>query len=143
VDEGIDIRFMERIPEPVTPRMPDTEQMPDGFYPGWDDRQDQFGFSQLVQVPGRNLFPSVIPGVQVCQLHAKERRLNGVEPTVAALHFVDVFSRRTVIPQQAKLASEVCIISGDGTGVTERPEILSGVEAPRCSNAVTANATPA
>src|SRR5690606_32785592 len=93
---------------------------------GGDDAGDVR--EQLAVAPGRGS-ASLVPGVDVRQLHAQEGRLQGVEAAVVAEHLVVVLALAAVGAEHAGLLGDVVVVGGDEAAVAEGAEVLAGEEA--------------
>lgn len=84
----------------------------------------------------------LVPVVYVLELDGKDRGLDGVEPAVYALNFMDVFLERTVVCEKTGPAGEIVVVRDNGAGVAVGAEVLARVEAEGAGQAEGAGLTP-
>jgi hypothetical protein len=71
---------------------------------------------------------SRVPRFQMAELHAQQRCLHTVHPTVEADYGMQILARLPVVAQQGDARRQCGIIGGHRAGVTEGAEVLAGVE---------------
>ena len=111
-------------------RYTDHEEMPDmGVLAGADGREVHGRVLDLATVAGGNLAATGVVGVDVFQLHAKQRGLQFVEAVVGALDEVLIFLVRAVVAQGADHVGQLLVLAVERAGVAEGTEVLARVEA--------------
>ncbi len=82
----------------------------------------------LVIITGRHSATGLVVLEKPRELHRQHGSLNFIETGITSGIGEDIFSGRTVIAETADHFSEAGIISGDGPGIAESPEIFAGIK---------------
>lgn len=77
-------------------------------------------------IPAGIALPRDAPRGQVRQLHAEDRRLQRVEPEVAADQVVVILRLHPVVAQEPQPARQRLVSAGHQAAIPERAEVLAG-----------------
>jgi len=118
------------LPQRITLPNPDNIQMMDGVGPTRNKRRRHMGqTSEKVIVLPCNLSSFLIPFGKFRKLKAEYRGLKGVQSSVIAFDFMDIFGGLPVVTKHADLVCNSFVVGGDCPSFAQGPQIFAGIKA--------------
>jgi len=133
MNHGLDTMLAQTIQEKVPFGIADHKEVPHWLRPIRDKRQNKIRQSgEAFEVGGRDPGTSLVPFLELPELHPEKSRLELVQARIEPLVEVVILDVGAVVAQDAHLFRKSIIVRGHGPPISEGPEVLTGIEAPGC-----------
>lgn len=110
-------------------RVQDDVEVPDVATAGRLGRQPQRQAREPLPVAGGQPATRLGPGLEVLQLDAQDRALEGIHPVVESDLIVMIPPLLGVVPQRPQPGGDPVIVRDDRPALAARPEVLAGIKA--------------
>src|SRR5205814_7735465 len=98
----------------------------DVLAPIGDAREGNGEISQQLGVGRSEVSSTLVPIVEMCELHAKDRRWELVQPAVTGGGFVNVIVGQTVIAERSHALGQPLVVRDNGAPIPVGAQVLRG-----------------